>query len=171
MAKLQASLRALVPHSRSLQELGNKMNQIICRDVSSESFASLIYFEIEAGSKTVKLLNAGHIPPVIIKNDKTLQLPHFSPALGLTKEAKYKEQIIELEKDEMMLLFSDGLSEARNISGELFSEEKIKELISKYKNLPLNSIGKNLVTDVEKFVGSERQSDDLSIILIKNLHE
>ena len=69
-AKLQATLRALAPDFDSLSELGAKLNEICCRDNLKNVFASLVYFEVQPNSGSLRFSNAGHLPPLLVKEGK-----------------------------------------------------------------------------------------------------
>ncbi|MGH2567147.1 MAG: PP2C family protein-serine/threonine phosphatase, partial [Bacteroidota bacterium] len=86
-ARLQASLRALAPDFSSLSNLGAKVNQIFCRDCLPSIFASLVYLELQADSGSVRLLNAGHLPPLLVRDGRIKKLEKGGPAVGLLPTA------------------------------------------------------------------------------------
>ncbi|MDZ7624858.1 MAG: PP2C family protein-serine/threonine phosphatase [Ignavibacteriaceae bacterium] len=131
MAKLQSTIRALVYDYLSLETLGNKLNKIFHRDSPSKIFASLIYVEIDSESGNVKFINAGHYPPIIARSEKVEQLEKDAPALGLIKEATFNKQLISLEQNDFMIIYSDGLTEAKNGSGEIFWRNKTIRVANK----------------------------------------
>ncbi len=122
MAKLQSTIRALVYDAASLSFLGEKLNKIFHRDSPSKIFASLVFAEIRSNLNDMKFINAGHYPPVIVRNNQIEQLQKNAPALGLVKEAAFREQNIVLNQNDFVIIYSDGLTEAQNESGEFFSE-------------------------------------------------
>ncbi|HEX9973888.1 MAG TPA: PP2C family protein-serine/threonine phosphatase, partial [bacterium] len=105
MAKLQATLRALAPNFKSLGELGAQVNEILCRDGLPNRFASLVYLESMADSNKVRLLNAGHMPPILICDRKIVELPKGKSALGLHKKSKYNEQKIILKPNDVLVIY------------------------------------------------------------------
>jgi serine phosphatase RsbU (regulator of sigma subunit) len=169
MSKLQATMRALAPSFDSLGDLGRQMNQIFCRDGLPNRFVSMVYLEIQPGSGRVRVLNAGHIPPMIISNEQTTELPPVALALGIMPDADYAEQVVELRPDDLLLVYSDGVTEARNEPGDFFGETRLLELLKNVKGLSADAVGARLLSSVERFAGETRQSDDLSLILLKRL--
>jgi hypothetical protein len=169
MAKLQATLRALAADFNSLAELGTKLNTILRRDSLPDSFASLIYFELQSDSGTVRLLNAGHIPPLILRGSTVEEVAHGTAALGVLPEAAAVEQKIELRPGEALVVYSDGLNEARNEAGEFFGDERVLTLLSSYSQGSADQIGNRLLAEVDRFVGEARAHDDLSMIVLKRL--
>ena len=169
MAKLQSSIRALVFDCSSLSALGNKLNKIFDRDSLPKIFASLIYAEISTESNTIKFINAGHYPPIIIKKDKTEQLHKDAPALGLIIDAVFTEQLVSLDQNDFMVIYSDGLTEAQNESGEFFGEERLIELLKNTSEKSSQQLGEMLLADVDSFIGKTPAHDDLTLALLKKL--
>lgn len=167
MAKLQASLRALAPDYKSLSKFCLKINQIFCRDGLPDKFASLVYLELESNKNEVKLVNAGHLPPVIFKDKKTKEMPKGGPALGLTKNANYPEHKTDLQKGELLIVYSDGLTEARNKQGDFWGDQKLLDLLPEINQLKAEEIGERLLKEVDLFTGDAKIHDDLSLIILK----
>jgi sigma-B regulation protein RsbU (phosphoserine phosphatase) len=167
MAKLQATIRAISPLSESLSELGTRLNQIVCRDGLPSRFASLVHLEITANSGRVRLLNAGHLPPLIVRNDRVDEMDRGSPAIGLSRKVEFSEQQIELDEGDLMIIYSDGLSEARNTIGRFYTEDRLKEFAPELRGLPADQAGEMLVDSVRRFVQGAPPHDDLSIILVR----
>ncbi|MCH8962050.1 MAG: SpoIIE family protein phosphatase, partial [Bacteroidetes bacterium] len=87
MAKLQSTLRAIAPNFERLSDLGAAVNQIFIRDGLPGRFISLVYLEIEPEAGQVRLLNAGHLPPLVVHADSIEEMPKGAPALGLVRQA------------------------------------------------------------------------------------
>jgi len=170
MAKLQATLRALAPNYRSLADLGAQVNAILCRDGLPNRFASLIYLEFESGSNLIRILNAGHMPPIIIRGSKIQETPRGAPALGLSKKSTYNERRIELRQGECLFIYSDGITDARNEAGDFFGEQRMMNLLQKYSGLSIERIGKIILNEVERFIGDARRYDDLSMVILKKIN-
>jgi sigma-B regulation protein RsbU (phosphoserine phosphatase) len=167
MVKLQATMRALVPGPRSLAALGDEINRIFCRDTPLNRFATMVYLELEAESGRVRMLNAGHMPPFTVRLERVEKLPLGSPVLGVEQDAKYCEQAVELQENELLLVYSDGLSEARNEAGELFGETRLIVLLPELWELGAEEAGNRLLAEVDRFVGEARVHDDLSLIVLR----
>lgn len=167
MAKLQATLRALAADFTSLAALGTKLNHVFCRDSLRSIFASLVYVELKPNSGSVRLLNAGHILPVIIKPTKVEKLGKGGVALGIMPGAMFEEQSVELDHGTSLLIYSDGVTEAQNERGEFFGEQKLLDLLPKLMDLTNEQMGERLVTEVDMFVGDAKAHDDLSIVLVR----
>lgn len=169
MAKLQSTIRALVYDISSLQSLGNKLNKIFYRDSPSKIFASLIYIQISSDSSEIKLINAGHFPPIILRYSKLDKLDKDAPALGLMNEAVFSEQVINLNRNDVMLIYSDGLTEAKNDKGEFFGEARLLELIRNKQNFNSKQLGEMIIANVDFFIGKVPAHDDLTLAVLKKV--
>ena len=167
MAKLQATLKALVAEFSSLADLGVKINQIFCRDSLRNIFASMVYCEIMPDSGSVRFVNAGHIPPVIRREGNAVKLEKGGVALGIMPGATYEEQVLNLQSGDMLLIYSDGLTEAQNAAGEFYGEQPLLHLLTRIGGNSAEQTGDNVVGDVGKFVGDSKVHDDLSIVVLQ----
>lgn len=167
MATLQATLRALAPAHDDLGILGTTINRIVRRDGLPSRFVSLLYLTLAPSSGQVRLLNAGHLPPYVARRDGVEMMPKGAPALGLTAEAVYTEHPLALADGDLLLVYSDGLTEARNEAGEFFGEERLETLLPYLRTLSAEEAGRHLLDVLSDFVGAARASDDLSLVLVK----
>ena len=167
MAKLQATLRALAPEVGSLAELGSWLNRILYRDGLPNRFATLVYFEIVAESGRVRMLNAGHMPPLLLRSAKVEEMPQASSALGMFLDATFVEQQVDVGIDDLLVAYSDGLTEAMNRAGEFFGEERLNGLVADLAGLTAKTASARLVAAVEAFVGDAPRHDDLSLVVLK----
>jgi sigma-B regulation protein RsbU (phosphoserine phosphatase) len=167
MANLQATLRALAPSHPSLASLGAEVNQIFCRDGLPNRFASLVYLVLEADGGRVRLLNAGHHPPLLVRGSTTSELPRGTLALGLSPKALYEEQQFDLDPGDLLLVYSDGLTEARNEYGAFFGEERLNDLLCRMKGRSAQTAGQLLLRALDQFVGHAPTHDDLSLVVLR----
>lgn len=167
MAKLQATLRALATDSPSLPDLAARMNAIFCRDQVPGRYATLVYLELEPGSGRVRLLNAGHLPPVVLARDGHREMEPVARPIGLLPDSTFREQTLSLEPGDGLVVYSDGVTEARNAEGAFYGEARLLHLLRELRGRPVADAVRTLVRDVETFVGEEPQSDDLSLVWIK----
>jgi hypothetical protein len=169
MAKLQATLRALATETANLKELATKMNYILHRDGLPTHFASLIYFELSQKSGIVRLLNAGHMPAIVMRKAGAEEMPKGAQALGIMSKASFAEQKVTLRPGETLIAYSDGLTEARNQAGEFFGETRLMQQASRLKNRTADRIGEDILAAVAAFVGDAPAHDDLSMVIVRRV--
>lgn len=169
MAKLQATLRALATDAPSLPELAAGMNAIFCRDQVPGRYATLLYLELEPGSGAVRLLNAGHLPPLVLTTSGVRETEPVARPIGMLPDSTYREQTVSLEPGDGLLVYSDGVTEARNAEGDFFGDARLHDLAEHLRIRPAAEGVQALVQEVEAFTGEEPQSDDLSLVWIKRV--
>jgi len=169
MAKLQSTIRAIVPDYTSLKELGEKLNRIFYRDSLPRLFASLVYIELNTVSGQIEILNAGHLPPIILHGTGIQKLQSNSPALGIIPHARFKEQNIKLQTNDFLIIYSDGLTESRNSAGEFFGEKRLELLLREISGLTANVAGEIILRNIISFVGDAKTHDDMTIAILKKL--
>lgn len=168
-AKLQATMRALVTDFSSLSEFTVKLNQIFNRDSLPNLFASLLYIEFQADSDTVRFVNAGHIPPVVLKGKAVQKMDKGDAALGLLAAATFAEHSIELTRGDVLLAYSDGITDAQNEGGEFFGEQRLLDLLPQFRDFPTERIGENLISELDRFIGQAKASDDVTVAILRRL--
>lgn len=168
-AKLQATVRAVAPGAGSLESMAEKVNAIICRDGLPNRFATLAYARLKANSTEVKFLNAGHLPPSILRISGIEQLTRKAPAIGLTPQARFTEENFSLASGEYLIMVSDGVLEARNDHEGFFGEDRFQQLLQGLRGLSARAVGQQIMGDVEAFVGDAPRSDDISLVILRKL--
>jgi hypothetical protein len=167
--KLQATLRALAPTFSDLGELGAAVNRILQRDGLPSRFASLVYLLISEDNGSVGVLNAGHMPPLLMRNGIVETLPRGGVVLGLIEDRTYVEQRIDLNAGDSLVVYSDGVSEAMNESEEFFDDERLIAVVRQTAGLAAEATGRRVLDVVSAFVGEAAPSDDMSLIVIKRV--
>jgi hypothetical protein len=167
MSKLQSTLRAIAPDYKSLSELGERINLIFCRDSLPNKFATLVYLELTQNSGKVRLLNAGHLPPLVLHGSNVSELSRGAPALGLLKTSKFDEHEINLDPGDLLVAYSDGVTEARNERDEFFGDQRLRTIVGRSAGISPDRVGEKILAEVDQFVWEAPRSDDLSLVIIK----
>jgi len=167
MVKIQATLRALAPDYESLTSLARKVNEILSRDGIPSRFASLIFVHVSSTSGAIRYINAGHMPPLLLRTTGIQEMEKGEPALGLAPGTTYTEHELQLSLGDTLLLYSDGIIEAQNLQGEFFGSDRFKTLCRSLAGSTPNTVGERIIAEVELFVGQARGSDDLSLAIIQ----
>jgi hypothetical protein len=168
-AKLQATIRALSPDVPALSDVATKLNRIFYRDSLRNFFASVVCIELSSDNGSVHMVNAGHLPPILIKNSAIEETRKGDPAIGIFPKTAYSVQEVELEHGEILFVYSDGLTEAKNEQGEFFGQQRLTDLLPKASLLNAQEIGEMIVANVDRFTGEARVYDDLSMVILKRV--
>jgi len=166
-ARLQATLRALAPDALSLADVAQRTNRILYRDGPSNRFATLVYLEIQSRSGRVRVVNAGHMPPVILRRDRLEVLAPGAAALGVLPDIAAEEHDVDLDPGDVLLVYSDGVTEAMNVAGEFFGEDRLNEVLRAGRPSTARELTDRILEAVGAFVGPARTHDDLSLIALR----
>jgi len=170
MAKLQSTLRALVPQFDGLDDLGAAVNRILCRDGLPDRFATLVYLELTGGSGAVRVLNAGHMAPLVLRGTSIEELPGGAMALGIMAGAAFTEQRVDLAERDCLVVYSDGITEATNAAGDFFGDDRLRSLLQASAGRSAAELGSEVLAAVEAFVGGARRHDDISLVVLRRMH-
>lgn len=168
-AKLQATLRALVGECGSLARLGECVNQIMYRDGVRGRFATLVWLGVRAVDGYVRVLNAGHMPPLIVSSSGVVPMPRGSMALAMVPVAAFTEQGVTLGQGETLVAYSDGVTEMMNAERDFFGEQRLRDLLTAQRGREAGVIGRTIVDAVEAFAAGAPAHDDVSLVVARRL--
>ncbi len=167
MAKLQTMIRAFAPEYSSVEKFAVKINNAFHKDILPNSFASLVYIQLSENNNEIEILNAGHLPPIHISNSLITKLKKGNVALGLAHDSKYSTEKLSLKAGDYLVVYSDGVTEARNSNGNFFGEKRLSDLLTKIQYNSPEQLGQKILQHVEFFIGDAKKHDDLSIVVLK----
>ncbi|MEQ1907878.1 MAG: PP2C family protein-serine/threonine phosphatase [Vicinamibacterales bacterium] len=167
--KLQATIRALAPHFEDLGEFGGAVNRILYRDGLPTRFASLVYAVLSTDSGIVTLLNAGHMPPLWLHGTTLTTLPNGSMVLGMMPDVTFEDQRVAIGRGDLLVVYSDGVSEAMNEAGEFFGDDRLHALAAETRVMASPDAGRHILDGLAAFVGEAEQSDDVSLMVLRRL--
>ena len=166
-AKLQATLRALAPQAPSLESLGAALNGVLERSGLDNRYATLFYAEIEAGSGELRYLNAGHNPALHVKDGGIDTLSASSLPLGMLPGTAYGQGAAILAPGDVVVLYSDGITEATDARGLEFGLERLQACVRDAAGLPPGDIVRRVLDDVSLFLDHEKPHDDQSLLVLR----
>ncbi len=170
MANLQAFLKSICKQKISLPEATNMMNDLVCENATMGSFITFFWGIINNNTKKLTYVNAGHNPPLLLRNGEITKLKKGGMILGVLPALNsYLYEIIQMKSNDTLILFTDGITEAMNSNGEEFSDERLEELMKKIYTKESDEILEIIKTEVKKFTLGAEQSDDITCLVIKIL--
>jgi sigma-B regulation protein RsbU (phosphoserine phosphatase) len=174
MATVRASLKSRVIQPGSIAEIITDVNRLVTRDTGETGqFMTLFYTEIDQFEKTLKWVRAGHDPALLYDpdSDSFEELAGEGMALGVDREYAYRKGgIIDLSAGQILMIGTDGLWESQNESGEMFGKDRIQALIRQHAQSTADMILTSIIHTVQKFRGSAKQVDDITLAVIKVVH-
>lgn len=168
MANLQAFLHVICHQNLELHAATRMINDLISENTSDGKFITFFWGILNEENKTFNYVNAGHNPPLLIRDNKIIKLEKGGIVMGVMKsQIDYLSEEVQLLKDDVLVMFTDGITEAMNINGEEYSDPKFEEICLKSASLSVKEILSEIQVDVQKFSEGANQSDDLTLIVIK----
>ncbi len=172
MANVQAVLRALAPSCTSVSKTTGQINDLVCSNIhGSNKFITFFWGILDSASRSFVYSNAGHNPPLLVHADKTIdRLGTGGLILGIYETTQaYEESCVKLSSGDVLVLYTDGISEAMNAEGKEFSEEALEISIKKNIHLNAQEIIDEVRLAVEKHTKDTPQSDDITLLILKVL--
>ena len=168
MSNLQATLRAQILSGFNSTETLKRANTVLYQNTDSTKFVTLFFGIVNIDSNEIKYCNAGHNNPFHIdKSNKFIELDVGGLILGFQTDSSYLEGNISFNPEDTLVLFSDGITEAMNENNEEFGEDRLTELITKYKNEDAYKMIDKIMDAVNEFAEGIAQSDDMTLMIIK----
>ena len=168
MANFQAMIQSLIYQYRDLETFVFALNQTVYRVTKSDKFITFFVCEIDLESKKLKYVNAGHYPPVLYQKGKIQRLEEGCSVIGaFEKLPDIKEATISLDKEAMIMCFTDGLTDLRNDYGDYYDDEKIENFVLKHGKKKADDINNQLLKEIDKFKEDQQYPDDIAILTCK----
>lgn len=170
MATLQASLRTIAGEGVSLDILVTRLNRYACaHSLGGLRFTTAVIAEFEPATRRFTYVNAGHNAPILHRaNDSLEQLDTGGLPLGIEPSVVYEQATLDLNAGDSLIFFTDGVVEAFNSAGEEFGNERWLSAIRNLPNISAQQTLQFLMKRVDDFVGTTRQSDDITCLVFRS---
>ena len=130
MSNLQAVLKSFASDMVPPEELCARVNSVMCDNIASHKFITCFYALLDTHENKLSYTNAGHCPPILVREGNCVRLNEGGPVLGIFPDRRYREGHIQLRSGDCLVLFTDGVTEARSICGREFGEDRLEELLT-----------------------------------------
>ena len=162
-------VRASTTGNVSVENAIKHANELICRDSRSGMFVTLFYTILDSRNKKLRYVNAGHNPPFLFRNDSgtIIRLEAKGIPLGVTEDLDIEEKEIELLKDDVLVLYTDGVTEAVNEKEEEFGEDRLIHIIQQNRSLTADQMIDKVQDEIMTFAGKQPQFDDITLMIMK----
>jgi serine phosphatase RsbU (regulator of sigma subunit)/dihydrofolate reductase len=174
MASLHASLRGQVLSGAG--DLGTKManvNRLLFDASDSNRYATFFYAELDCASRTLHYVNGGHNPPAVLRKEdgawRVFRLGDGGPVIGLLAGAVYKEQMLDLLPGDILLAFTDGISEAMNATEDEWGETRMIAEAQAHSDLIAAELLQRLFRAADAFAAGAQQHDDMTLVVLRLL--
>lgn len=173
MANLQASLHAQVIRPGEVAEVTSRINELLVESTDANMFATFFYGILDRGRSEFTSANAGHNPPMLLKRDgRIVRLEAGGLLLGFMADQEYAQESQPLDPGDILVLFTDGITEAVDTSFEevaenLFGEERLLSVLRENQAGSAREIQTAILQAIAQHTGNSPQSDDITLVVIK----
>lgn len=172
MAETRSVLRAQARSDRTVCEILETLNELLHDDLSgAELFITMFYIRYDTRRRLLSYANAGHNPPLVFRHGRAscMELDAEGLILGVKRQVEFEEKQIELRPGDVVLLYTDGITEARNPDGEFFGSSRLCKLLSANSDKSADGIIDVILAEVESFSSDNVLDDDVSMVVLKIL--
>ena len=170
MAFLRASLRAATHIGYSPHISMAKVNYLLWESIERNQFITAFYGILDVTNSTLTYTNAGHNPPILLtKNDDVRFIDRGSVPLGMFKDTRYHEYYLTTEPGDVLVLYTDGVTEAQNLEGEEFGRERLAKAAQTHRDLSAREIITALHKELIEWTEENGATDDVTFFVIKAL--
>ena len=172
MASLQASFKfqALQPHLK-LSTLIGDVNQLVYKSSPKNIFATLFYAEYEPAKRMLNYVNAGHNPPLVLRpkdgSCEIFRLPSTGIPLGVSGDSQFASATFQFEIDDVLVAYTDGITEADNRQHELWGEQRLEALLKSCSRKSSKEIINAILEQVSTFANGQPQRDDITLLVMR----
>ena len=168
MALLLAMLRTLVDEKLEPADLITRLNVQVCRHAPGTRFITLFYAVYQPLTGDLTYVSAGHMPPLVMRRGGACErLTDGGIALGMFDHSTYSTGHVVLQADDLLAVYSDGITEAENPTGTPFDEVGLETALKASAHETLSGVGSAVVQSVERHTAEKRFADDLTILLLR----
>ncbi len=143
------------------------LNRQLYRSTQPDKYATLFLAHFEATGNRLTYANGGHLPPIVLCSDgRVKRLKCGGTVVGLMDDMRYEQDSIKLEAGDLLIAYSDGVTEPENEFGE-FSEERLVDVVRRNHHLPLAAISGQVLHSLQTWIGQQEQPDDITLVLAR----
>jgi len=168
MASLRAAFRAEVHSGYRIEDMAAGINDFVHQSSALSSFITFFYCELDRRGGEVRYVNAGHVAPVVLRTDGSLEaLGSTGFCLGMFPGAVYEAKTVRLGEGDILFLYSDGIPDSRNAAGAEYTLDRLISLLRSNAGLRAADILSAVAADAKLFIGEAPRFDDQTLVVIK----
>jgi sigma-B regulation protein RsbU (phosphoserine phosphatase) len=167
MASVRSSLRAFAQDVYDIDEVMSRVNIAMCRDTLPNEFVTLFYGVVDPQSLRLTYCNAGHEPGLLLRGDDIIKLETGGMIAGVDPEQHYEKGIVDLQPGDMLLLHSDGLTDAQNFDQKRFGRDRINSALRAAQNMDPTSAINQILWEMRRYIGLNESIDDTTLVVLK----
>jgi sigma-B regulation protein RsbU (phosphoserine phosphatase) len=176
MATIQSAMRSQLsrsngsgPHILSPATMVSNLNQQLYATTSLEKYATFYFALYNESTHALTYANAGHLPPMLLRGSDIQTMDSTGTVVGAFPFATYEEKTVPLEHGDILLAYTDGIVEPENVYGEVFGEDRLKDLLIKYAHADSSELIARTMEAVVHWTGSSELQDDMTMVVARRI--
>ena len=170
MMALHARVQVLAEDPGKLDAFMARLNKTTCAKCPSNRFITFFFCVLDTATGDLAFANAGHNPPIIIRASGSAEmLEGGGPVLGIIPFAPYKEMHTHLDPGDMLVIYSDGVTEANNVNHDEYDEQRFIEVLQQNREKPAAEIVTAVTKSLNEFAAGAPQADDITLVVAKRV--
>ena len=169
VSAVHAALQLLIAEGRELGDIATELNKHLHQWSAENKFVTMIIVSIDSENDTIEFVNAGHNPCYVLINGRLETLKSHGLPIGILGQSRYISQKRAFPPGALVVLYSDGITEAENLAGEEFENDRLESLIQQHGSAPAEEIRNRIAEAVQEFVGSAPQKDDETLVIARRV--
>lgn len=168
MAAFRASLIAEIRNNFSIKVIMEKVNKLLCESTEPGNYVTAFHSVLDSKKHILTYCNAGHNRPILLRASGEVEwLAEGGPVIGVTELATYEQQAVDINPGDLLVMYTDGVTEVFDESDEQFGEERLLELVKQNRDLPARELQNKIRDEVIDFASDHHLFDDLTLVIVK----
>jgi len=170
MAAFRASLIAEIRNNYSIRTIMEKANRLLCESLEPGNFVTAVYGVLDSKNHIFTYANCGHNLPILLRSNGDVEfLREGGPVLGVSRDGIYQEQALMLHHNEIIVFYTDGVTEAFNNKEEEFGMDRLVDVVRSNRQKSAAEIQEQIYRAVKSFASDRNLLDDLTMVVVKRL--
>jgi phosphoserine phosphatase RsbU/P len=169
MTLTRTLIRSYVSLEKPLSQSIDRVNDELCKENPNYIFVTFLTGILDLETGMAGFCNSGHNPPVLLKRDGTVEFVNLSVniPLGIKENMVFNTDYVQIEAGDQLILYTDGITEATDASGSLYTEGRLIRLLNGKSGLDAPTLTQEIIIDIERFVADAEQADDITLLVFK----
>ena len=167
MASVRAAMRAQADNVYDLDEIISRVNKSMSLDMRANEFITLWYGVLDYQHKQLTYCSAGHEPGILVRGGQLRDLSVGGMVIGVDPDQRYDKEVVQLQKGDVLWIYTDGVPDAMNYQGEKFGKARMRDCLMKHLNESAEQICRQMLWETRRFVGLNRRTDDTTMVVVK----
>jgi sigma-B regulation protein RsbU (phosphoserine phosphatase) len=147
------------------------LNRLVFESSAANRYATFFYGEFDPSTRVLSYVNAGHNPPMLFRRQNggadVLRLDTGGPVIGLMEDCCYQQATVTLESGDLLVAYTDGVSEAMNGADDEWGEDQLKNAVRPDRTAPARELIDRVMTAADTFVAGAPQHDDMTLVVVR----